>query len=209
MVWRLRASRCGRGACREAPLLFTRTRRGCVLTAAGESLVEDARSIARQPADALRRARGRSDADGHTVRLGVSLLSPAAKTLDAWPRIHERAPQLKLELTPIGDIYDDRAGIVRNLGEEVDLIQAAYRTQLPLSRRSSRRIASCLMFRGLGGNGSLAGLSTPSGSVILARATFGRSGIWCCTFRNHHAVPIGVFARRARSLRVSYTSLRL
>lgn len=151
--------------CREAPLLFTRTRRGCFLT--------------------------------------------AAKTLDAWPRFHERVPQLKLELTPIGDIYDDRAGIVRNLGEEVDLIQAAYRTQLPLSRRSSRRIASCLMFRGLGGNGSLAGLSTPSGSVILARATFGRSGIWCCTFRNHHAVPIGVFARRARSLRVSHTSLRL
>lgn len=73
--------------------------------------MEDARSIMRQSADALQRARGRSDADGHTVRLGVSLLSPAAKTLDARPRFHERAPQLELELTcrprPIGlSLYD-------------------------------------------------------------------------------------------------------
>ena len=35
--------------------------------------MEDARSIVRQSADALRRARGRSDAGEHTVRLGVSL----------------------------------------------------------------------------------------------------------------------------------------
>ena len=106
--------------------LFVRTRHGCELTAAGESLVEDARSIMRQSGDALRRARLRAGAGGDTVRLGVSLLSPATKTLEAWPRIHELAPHVKLELTPVGDIYDERAGVVRALGDEVDLIQAAW-----------------------------------------------------------------------------------
>lgn len=106
--------------------LFVRTRHGCELTAAGESLVEDARSIMRQSGDALRRARLRAGAGSDTVRLGVSLFSPAAKTLEAWPRIHELTPHVKLELTPVGDIYDERASIVRGLGNEVDLIQAAY-----------------------------------------------------------------------------------
>ena len=107
-------------------VLFIRTRHGCELTAAGESLVEDARSIMRQSGDALRRARLRAGTGDDTVRLGVSLLSPAAKTLEAWPRIHELAPHIKLELTPIGDIYDEREGVVRGLGNEVDLIQAAW-----------------------------------------------------------------------------------
>lgn len=107
-------------------VLFIRTRHGCELTAAGESLVEDARSIMRQSGDALRRARQRAGAGGDTVRLGVSLLSPAAKTLEAWPRIHELALHIKLELTPVGDIYDEREGVVRGLGNEVDLIQAAW-----------------------------------------------------------------------------------
>lgn len=107
-------------------VLFARSHQGCALTPAGESLVEDARALIRLSDDALRRARTCAGTVSNTVRLGVSLLSPAAKTLESWPGIHGRAPQLKLELVPVGDIYDEGAGVVEGLGRDVDLIQAAY-----------------------------------------------------------------------------------
>lgn len=80
----------------------------------------------RLSSDSLRRARECSSGTDGIVRLGVSMLCPARKTLDAWPHIHGIDPSLKMELVPVGDLYDDRLGIVRNLGTDVDIVQTTY-----------------------------------------------------------------------------------
>ena len=106
--------------------LFERSRRGVELTPTGKVFVEDARALVRQADDMLARAWGAGHGEGAAVRLGVSILCPGQKVLDAWPRIHELEHALKLELTPIGSIYDERLDIVGRLGEDVDLILTSY-----------------------------------------------------------------------------------
>lgn len=106
--------------------LFERSHHGVSLTPAGASLVEDARAVMRLSSDSLRRARECSSGTDGVVRLGVSMLCPARKTLDAWPHIHGIDPSLKMELVPVGDLYDDHLGIVRNLGADVDIVQTTY-----------------------------------------------------------------------------------
>lgn len=91
--------------------LFERSHHGVSLTPAGVSLVEDARAVMRLSSDSLRRARECSSGTDGTVRLGVSMLCPARKTLDAWPHIHSIDPSLKMELVPVGDLYDDRLAL--------------------------------------------------------------------------------------------------
>lgn len=106
--------------------LFERSRQGVRLTPVGELFVDDARALIRNANDALRRAHEHASTGGGSVRLGVSLLSPAKKTLDAWPAIRKLEPSLRMELVPIGDIYDEKLGIVRELGKDVDIVQCAY-----------------------------------------------------------------------------------
>ena len=106
--------------------LFDRTRRGVTLTPAGSSLVEDARSLMRQSDDALRRARELAGRGGQAVRLGVSLMCPGRKVLELWPQVHALDLTLRLELVPVGDIYDARLDVVGNLGRDIDLILTSW-----------------------------------------------------------------------------------
>ena len=106
--------------------LFDRSRRGVELTPTGRVFVEDARALVRQADDMLARAWGTGRGADAAVRLGVSILCPGQKVLDAWPRVHGLEPALKLELTPIGSVYDERLDVVGRLGEDVDLILTSY-----------------------------------------------------------------------------------
>lgn len=109
--------------------VFRRSHAGVAVTEAGELLVEDARAIIRQARDALRRARtaGASDA---AVRLGISLMCPGRNTVAAWPGIHALEPDLRLEIVPVGDLYDPATTVMTRLGQEVDVIQTSYSTAL-------------------------------------------------------------------------------
>lgn len=107
--------------------VFERSHAGVRLTAAGGVLVEDARAIMRQCEDSLRRARGAQEA-GDAVRMGVSLMSPGRFTLDRWPQMSAMEPDLRLELVPVGSLYDERSSVMERLGQEVDVIQTSFST---------------------------------------------------------------------------------
>lgn len=110
--------------------IFERTHRGVTPTAAGQVLVESARLLVRQSAEALARARGRAGVDQNVVRLGVSMLAPARKTLDVWPLIHRADPDLKLELTPVESLYRKGDGAIWRLGQDVDAVQTSFSPEL-------------------------------------------------------------------------------
>lgn len=109
--------------------LFTRSRTGVTATPAGLLLIDDARSIIRHAEDALQRARNADGTDG-AVRMGISLMCPGRNTLELWPQVHELEPGLRLEIVPVGDLYDPRSTVMTRLGRQVDVIQTSYSTPL-------------------------------------------------------------------------------
>lgn len=109
--------------------LFMRSHSGVSLTPAGESLVADARSLMVQSGDALRRARMIDLGAEPSVRLGVSFLCPAGKVQAAWPSVKQADPSLRLELVPVDDIYGTTSRVIGSLGQDIDILQAAYSPQ--------------------------------------------------------------------------------
>jgi len=110
-------SRCGFA-------LFTRSNHGVRLTAAGQSLAEDARTIIRLSGDALARAESLAEQSASTVRVGTALLFKCRMLPDLWTRILEREPRLKLELVPMEEA--GRGGLFARLGQSVDLWEGIY-----------------------------------------------------------------------------------
>lgn len=106
--------------------VFERTHRGVVPTAVGAQLLEDAREIRREATEAMERARAAA-LGGGSVRLGKSMMAPARETLRLWPEIQSRVPTLRLEIVPVGNLYDSESAMLR-LGEEVDVLQSSYST---------------------------------------------------------------------------------
>lgn len=107
--------------------LFERTHAGVTPTAAGSVLIEEARGIVRASKKALARARDVAES-ANAVRLGISMMCPGRNTLALWPRVHELAPDLRLEIIPIDDLYDDRTSQILRLGQRVDVIQSSFST---------------------------------------------------------------------------------
>lgn len=147
-------------------VLFSRTRRGAVLTPAGASIVEDARALMRQSRDMVRRAREQDAFGGTTVRLGISSACPARTVLDAWPRIHEADSSLHLELVPIGDIYDDDLAVIAHLGGSVDIVEVAD-VSLAACEKLWGGVCRIEPLRS-GGDGSASGMSSADGKPAAA-----------------------------------------
>lgn len=122
--------------------LFVRGHSGVSLTLAGESLIADARTTITQSGDALRRAHLLELDEIPAVRLGVSLLCPASKIQSAWPQIKQSDPALRLELVPVGDIYENPNEVIGSLGRDVDILQVAYSPQRMKGRCSSIPLGS-------------------------------------------------------------------
>ena len=107
-------------------VVFERTHTGVRPTAAGASLVEDARKIMGEASAALWRARNLGGTA--SVRLGVSLMAPGRNTQALWPQVHELVPDLQLEIVTVGDLYDPKTTVMTRLGAEVDVVQTSYST---------------------------------------------------------------------------------
>lgn len=105
--------------------LFDRSHTGVTPTSAGSIIVEDARSLMRFSKDSMQRARAAMD-ENTAVRLGISLMCPGRNTIELWPRIHDLEPNLRLEIVPVGDLYNDHQSVMTHLGRDVDVVQSSY-----------------------------------------------------------------------------------
>lgn len=105
--------------------LFERSHAGVTPTSAGSIIVEDARTLMRFSKDSMQRARA-AMGEGSAVRLGISLMCPGRNTIELWPHIHDLEPSLRLEIVPVGDLYDNRQSVMTHLGRDVDVVQSSY-----------------------------------------------------------------------------------
>lgn len=107
--------------------LFERTNHGLLLTAAGKSFLQDAKYIMDYSARAIEKIRDIDAKENHmSIRIGTSVMTPAKFVLDIWAAIQHAAPNLKIEMIPFVNTPENARGILRSLGEQIDIVAGIY-----------------------------------------------------------------------------------
>lgn len=106
--------------------LFERTHRGLKLTKAGSSLYKDAKYIIRYCQDSVIRAKNAMQEDVNVIRIGTSPMTPAQILVELWPKIHALCPEIKFQLVPFENTPENAREILRNLGQNIDVVAGIF-----------------------------------------------------------------------------------
>ncbi len=106
--------------------LFLRTHRGLALTEAGKSLYGDAKHIIQYSHEAVVRAKNAMQTGDNVIRIGTSPMTPGQFLLELWPRIQERCPDIKFRLVPFENTPQNARDILRNLGQNIDIVAGPF-----------------------------------------------------------------------------------
>lgn len=107
--------------------LLRRTNHGLILTAAGNSILQDAKYILDYTARAIEKARALDAKENQkSIRIGASFMTPAKFILDLWEEIQSADPDLKIEMIPFVNTPENARGILRSLGKQIDIVAGIY-----------------------------------------------------------------------------------
>lgn len=106
--------------------LFERTHRGLKLTKAGESLKKDAPKLIRLSHEVASRAVSAMNCADQVIRIGTSPMTPAGVLMELWPKLSERVPGLKFQLVPFDNTPENARMILKNLGENIDVVAGLF-----------------------------------------------------------------------------------
>ena len=106
--------------------LFVRTHRGLRLTAAGQSLRQDAKYIIQYCKDSVTRARNAMQEGESVIRIGTSPMTPAQVLVDLWPRLQAVCPGIKFQLVPYENTPENAREILANLGQNIDVVAGIF-----------------------------------------------------------------------------------
>ena len=114
--------------------LLERTRRGTVLTPAGEVIYRYARQMFADSERALREARAAAQAARSAFCVGTSILNPCRPFMDLWYRFCGHFPGYQLHLVPYEDDHQGILGEIGALGEKFDFLIGACDSRQWLDR---------------------------------------------------------------------------
>lgn len=106
--------------------LFIRTNQGLTLTKSGESLYHDAKYIMQYCKDSVTRAKNAMNKSDNVIRIGTSSMTPGQFLVELWPRIHELLPDIKFELIPFDNTPENAREILKNLGDNIDIVAGIF-----------------------------------------------------------------------------------
>lgn len=109
--------------------LFYRTHRGLQLTPSGESFYHDAKYIIQYSKEAISRAEHKLD-NQQILRIGVSFTTPVEYLISLWDKIHQICPHLKFELVSFENTPDNAREIMKNFGQNIDMVAGIYSPNL-------------------------------------------------------------------------------
>lgn len=115
--------------------LFVRTHRGLRLTEAGKSMYGDAKRIIQDCNEAVVRARNAMQDSENIARIGTSPMTPGQFVLKLWPAIQEQCPDIKFQLVPFENTPQNARNILRNLGQNIDIVPGAFDQNFLQSRK--------------------------------------------------------------------------
>lgn len=106
--------------------LFERSHRGLRLTKAGLSLYNDAKYIIQYCRDSVVRAKNAMQKDENVICIGTSPMTPAQILVELWPKIHALCPEIKFQLVPFENTPENAREILKNLGQNIDVIAGIF-----------------------------------------------------------------------------------
>ncbi|MDO5424329.1 MAG: LysR family transcriptional regulator [Eubacteriales bacterium] len=106
--------------------LFERTHRGLKLTKAGISLYKDAKYIIQYCKDSVIRAQNAMQESENVIRIGTSPMTPAGVLVELWPKIHALCPEIKFQLVPFENTPENAREILKNLGQNIDVVAGIF-----------------------------------------------------------------------------------
>ena len=116
--------------------LLNRTNHGVRLTAAGETVYQDAKYMIDYSEKALQRAREIQTRTESTLRVGTSLLNPCRPFMDLWDKIGARLPQYKIQIVPFEDDHQTILSVIEQVGQNLDFLVGVCDSALWLQRCS-------------------------------------------------------------------------
>ncbi len=122
--------------------LFVRTYKGIALTQAGQSLYRDAKYIMQYSRDSIVRAKDSMQDGGHVIRIGSSPMTPTQFLMELWSRIHPLCPELKFQLVPFENTPENAREIMKNFGQNIDLVAGLYDDELLRRRKCAGLLLS-------------------------------------------------------------------
>ena len=123
--------------------LLERTRRGTVLTPAGEVIYRYARQMFADSDRALREARAAAQAARSAFCVGTSILNPCRPFMDLWYRVNRQFPDYKLHLVPFEDDHTGILAEIAGLGEKFDFLMAICDSKLWLDQCHMLPLCRC------------------------------------------------------------------
>lgn len=106
--------------------LFERSHRGLMLTKAGVSLYKDAKYIIQYCHDSVTRAKNAMQEGSNVIRIGTSPMTPSQVLVELWPKIHVLCPEIKFQLVPFENTPENAREILKNLGQNIDVIAGIF-----------------------------------------------------------------------------------
>lgn len=100
--------------------LLERTNHGILLTAAGQSMYQDAQQIIKDSESAIKRARQINGAEQYVIRVGTSLLRPCKVLIDLWSEIDDATLPFQIKIIPFGDDPASMSATIASLGKDFD-----------------------------------------------------------------------------------------
>lgn len=106
--------------------LFRRTHRGLILTAAGHSMLQDARYVIQYCKDSVTRAKNAMQETEQVIRIGTSPMTPAQVLVGIFPKLQTFCPNLKFQLVPFDNTPENAREILANLGQNIDVVPGIF-----------------------------------------------------------------------------------
>ena len=119
--------------------LFIRSPRGLKLTEAGKSIYRDAQYVVQYCKDSVVRAKNAAEEGDKVIRIGVSPMTPGQFLLDLWPAIKTHCPNIKFKMVPYENTPENSVEILRNLGQNIDIVAGLFDQNFLLIRRGWNR----------------------------------------------------------------------
>ena len=106
--------------------LFVRTHRGLALTEAGKSLYRDAKYIIQYCKESVGRAKKAMQEKDNIIRIGTSPMTPAAPLVQEWAKVQKEHPDIKLQIVPFMNSPENAREILKNLGQNIDVVGGIF-----------------------------------------------------------------------------------
>lgn len=100
--------------------LFERTGQGVFLTAAGQSIYDDATVMMNYSDSAIQKARKIAGIEEYKIRIGTSLLRPCSSLINKWKSSKSTAFPFQFEIIPFDDSPSAMKSLLDSLGRDID-----------------------------------------------------------------------------------------